>query len=114
MKLVTAFHLNVEERRSLGGFVTREEIREAVLRGLREHGHFPPHARPWKPGHPCYEGGQLLAVPQGVRLLMQRSHPADPLTLAEAKVEDFDSEETAVDHYVASQIGSRYDGLPVR
>jgi hypothetical protein len=114
MKLVATGHVNVEERRLLGGSVRRTEVVSTVLRALREHGHFPPNARPWTPGQVCYEGWQLVALEQGARLVAQRSPPLDPFTVAESKAKTFDTDVKAVEHYVANAVGSSIDGVPVR
>jgi hypothetical protein len=114
MKLIATGHLNVHERRLLGGDVLRAEVVSTVLRGLREHGHFPPNARPWAPGQACFEGWQLVALGHGARLVAQRHPPLEPFTLAEAKSEDFSAEVEAVEHYVKYAVGSNIDGVPVR
>jgi hypothetical protein len=90
------------------------EVREAVLRGFAEHGHFPPLARPWQKGEGCFEGWQLVALPKGARLLNQRAHPIAPWVLAGSTKQDFETAEEAVDRYVGLEIGPTYDGVPVR
>jgi len=114
IKLLVTSHLSVEERQSLGGAVTQQELAPRVLKLLREHGHFPPAARPWTAGQVCFEGWQLLSLPSATRLLTQRSDPLRPHLLAESKFEDFDSDEPAADEYVRRAIGTSYDGIAVR
>jgi hypothetical protein len=112
-KLLAALHLSVEERRGLGGRVTRHEVASVILKGLREHGHFPPDARPWTAGQVCFEGWQLVSLSSGARLLAQRRHPLSPTTLAESTVEDFQSDEEAVAQYVLRAVGRSVDGVTV-
>jgi hypothetical protein len=113
-KLVCVGHLNVEERRGLGGSVTRDEVAATIERVLVAHEHFPPNARPWAPGTACFEGWQLLRAVGGYRLLAQRHPPTNPMQCAESRFEDFATANAAIDQYIKRAVGSDIDGVPVR
>jgi hypothetical protein len=114
LKLVSTGHLNVEERNVISRYVTRDEVRAAIRHAVEETGHFPPHARPWTPGSPCFEGWQLARLPAGVRLLWQRSHAVQPSALAESTSEDFSTVNDAIEAYVTKAVVGTIDGVEVR
>jgi hypothetical protein len=113
LKLVSTGHLNVEERDAISRYVTRDEVMAAIRHTVEETGHFPPHARPWTPGSPCFEGWQLTRLPAGVRLICQRSYAIQPSALAESTSEDFSTVDDAVEAYVMKAVVGAIDGVEV-
>jgi hypothetical protein len=111
-KLALTLHLNMPERTTLGLPVRRSEIESAVLRLLRESGHFPPNARPWREGENVFEGHFLELLPNGgVRLWWQRHFATDPHELAQQIHSDFSDAHAAVKAFVAREWARGIDGI---
>jgi hypothetical protein len=99
--IVTRLVLNVpvsaQERASLGGFVTRDEIVQAIERELHRSPHFPASA-PWN--------RQIQVAPPGARLVVQR--------LWKRRFESFDNAREAVERYIELEFGPSCGGIPIK
>jgi hypothetical protein len=111
-KLVSRFHVNVSERRELGGRVQRSEVVEAILAILNEVGFYPPYVRPWKPGQPAYEGTVLERLPSGgFRAHLQRISPLGLVTGIYLK--DYTDGFVAVGELIDREFSNGFDGIPL-
>jgi hypothetical protein len=114
-KLASTLHLNVSERAALGPEpISRAEVSAAVLRVFRASGQFPPHAYPWRPGRPVFEGHFLELLANGTaRLWWQRHLATNPAQLAEQMHMDFSSPAEAVDEFITREWRQGHvDGVP--
>jgi hypothetical protein len=113
-KLVTTFHLSVDERKSLGPETIRKsEIAHMIARSLAEKGRFPPHARRWTAGNLVYEGYLVEVIPNGiVRLTLQRGGAISPRQLADERHWNFSIVEEAIDEFIRGEWpGGEIDGI---
>jgi hypothetical protein len=96
-RLVRNVPVSAEERASLGGFVTRSEIAEAIERELESNPRFPTSA-------PCTR--QIEVTHPGARLVVQR--------FSKRHFERFETARQAVDRYVDLEFGPSCGGVPIR
>jgi hypothetical protein len=108
-KLVTTFHLNVEERAAFAGKpVPGSLIRSAIFSILKERGSFPPG---WPPCDP-YDGGLIEAKADGTCSITWKAE----VSIARyevMEVQEHLSASAAVAAYAERFFGSAIDGILV-
>jgi hypothetical protein len=109
-RLITGGHLNMPDRKSLG-WISRNEVFNAVRARLERDGHFPPNAA--GVGRAVYEGPQIQRSGDGRFMgINQRAPACNPWVVAESVQSRFDSQDAVVNWYIDAEWGSCIDGIP--
>ena len=110
-RLITTYHLNVEERRLLeGGNVRRAELEEIIGELLDKHGDFPPGGASASTG----EGMHIELRKDGtVWGLWQRADPIRPWVIVERKDRRYADRIAAIRGYLDSEWPRDIDGVPI-
>lgn len=112
LKLLNQYYLNVPDQAEFGSnTVSLAELATAVGNALKTNVYFPPHAKPWEPGEPCFEGA-LLEKLEGrrFRIHRQRSYADNTGVCAQQTSEDYDDFETALKAYLRAEWRGAFDG----
>ncbi|MBF0315108.1 MAG: hypothetical protein HQK52_16915 [Oligoflexia bacterium] len=113
-KLLSTFHLNVNERKLLNpSYIEFKELTSAIEIILQEEGFFPVQAKPDKSsGGAFYEGAYIEKIDNEFsNLIWSRNHPLNPCKIAERNEEKLATKETIKKIIVS--FGSEFDGIKI-
>jgi len=112
LKLLTQYYLNVADRADFGSnTVPLAEIATVVTKTLKTNLYFPPTAKPWEQGEPCYEGAFLEKLEEHrFRVHHQRSYADNPGVCAERTTHDYDDFDSALLAYLHAEWRDAFDG----
>ena len=96
-RLVVNLYVSPEDRRTLGAFISRDELIAAIERELDRHSRFPAQEE---------VRFQIVAAPTGTRLVTRRFNSQS--------LEHFRSVRDAIERYIDLEIGPSCGGVLVR
>lgn len=116
-KLVSTWHLNVQERSQLSPrSVSLEEISIAIQKALSDWRFFPSIARPVSDGEAVMESifeGYFIQEQDGGYLVHTQDHGPHPMLFRGRSSKRFSSFEQAVKYYAANEYDGDIDGIPI-
>jgi len=112
LRLLTQYYLNVADQAEFGSnTIVLAELARVVTKSLETNDFFPPTAKPWEQGEPCYEGAFLEK--QGdhrFRVHHQRSYADNPGVCAERTSRDYDDFDSALRAFLHAEWRGAFDG----